>query len=128
MKKTNTQKNMSNIKKTGLAVATSAVVGAGIYYFLGSKDAKKHRAQVSTWMKKAEKEIASKVKKLKDDTLNEKNFKTIISEVAEKYRTLHNLEEKEAKQFMATLKKAWKSIKKNKGKLLKNAGNRNNRK
>ncbi|MDO8575226.1 MAG: hypothetical protein Q7R78_00795 [bacterium] len=106
-------KTSKKVEIATVATAATALVGAGLYFFLGSKEAKKHRKDVTTWMKKAEKEVASKVKKLKKETFNEANYKKIVAEVSKKYKGLQKLEESEVKQFATVLGKAWKTLKQN---------------
>jgi hypothetical protein len=88
------KKGTSKAKSLLGAAATVAgvVAGAGAYYFYGSKDAKKHRHQVASWMKKAEKEIVTEVKKLKENAFNEKNVKSIVATVSKKYEALQKID------------------------------------
>ena len=113
--KKNTPKKMLTSSKVELAVAggvATALVSAGAYYFLASKNAKKHRAETVTWMKKAEQEVLSKAKKLKADTMNSKNYKAIVAEVSDKYTTLKNVDAADVNDFITTLSNAWKHIEK----------------
>lgn len=100
-------------KITKLEVAAGlAAVAAGAYYLYYSKSAKRNRAAVKDWMKKAEKEIVAEAKKLKDAALNEDNYKRIVSAVSSKYQKLRKLESAEVEEFMTTLGSAWTRVKK----------------
>ena len=94
---------------TGIAAAAAA---AGAYYFYYSKGAAKNRAVAKVWMKKAEKEIISETKKLKEAALNEKNYHKIVATVSDKYQKLKKLESGELKGFSTALKSAWKKVQK----------------
>ncbi len=99
--------------KVGLAVAgiaATALASAGAFYFYGSKNAKKHRAETLEWMKKAEKEIMVRAKKMKKDAMNSAEYKKIVAEVSKKYESLKNVDAKDVQDFALTLTKAWKDI------------------
>jgi coenzyme F420-reducing hydrogenase alpha subunit len=62
--------------------------------------------------KKAEKEIISKAKKLKDEAFNRKNYEDIVGLVAKKYSSLKEVESKDVSQFVSNLNGAWKDLSK----------------
>ncbi len=93
-------------------VAGLAAAAAGAYYLYYSKSAKKNRAAMKSWMGKAEKEIVTEAKKLKDAALNEDNYRRIVSAVSSKYQKLRKLESGEVEEFISTLGSAWTRIKK----------------
>jgi len=94
-------------------VAGLAAAAAGAYYLYYSKHAKKNRAAVKGWMEKAEKEIMTEVRKLKDVALDENTYKNIVKTVATKYKKLKKLEESEVEDFVDALQSAWKDVKEN---------------
>ena len=60
----------------GAALTMGALASA--YYLYGSKNASKHRKQVAKWADKAEKEVVSQAKKMKDAALTDANMKMVI--------------------------------------------------
>lgn len=104
-----TQKT-SGAKKVavGLGIAGIAAAGlAGAYFLYGSKDAKKNRNKVKSWMLKTKAEIMDKVEKAKE--LTEENFSTIVDTAAAKYGK--NISADELTAYTKSLKKYWKDIK-----------------
>jgi predicted DNA-binding protein (UPF0278 family) len=106
MKKT---KPISKVSILG-AAAVAAGAAAGAYYFYGSKEAKKHRQHMASWMQKAEKEIVTEVKKLKNTALSEKNVKAIIATVSKKYEQVQKLDKKDVAEFARVVGGAWKDV------------------
>ncbi|MDD5050719.1 MAG: hypothetical protein PHV93_03180 [Candidatus Pacebacteria bacterium] len=98
---------MKTVTKLGLL---GAVAGVG-YYLYGSEHAKKHREAASSWMKKAQKEVASQVKKLKEETLTKENYEKIVEEVGKKYQLLLSLKNEEVTKFVDILDGAWEDLK-----------------
>lgn len=98
-------------KKTKLgAVAGLAAAAAGAYFLYYSKHAKKNRAKVADWMESAQKEVVKEVRRLKDATLNEKNYQRIVDAVTEKYRKVRAIESSELERFRTALGSAWKQF------------------
>lgn len=119
-------KKKQGTSKIGITAASLAAtaVAAGAYYFYYSKSAKKNRAVAKEWMKKAEKEIVSETKKLKEAALNKENYNKIVTAVSDKYQKLKKLESGELKDFAGALKSAWTQVEKDvktKGNVVKKA-------
>ncbi len=106
------KKTKTNIRLAAAGVVASALAGAGAYYFYGSKKAKQHRTETIAWMKKAEKEILSRAKKLKKEALNSAAYKQIVAEVSEQYKALEHVDAKDVQDFAKTLLASWKDIEK----------------
>lgn len=102
----------SKVELAIAGVAASALAGAGAYYFYASKNAKKHRATTVAWMKKAEKEVITRAKKLKAEAVNSAAYKQIVADVSKKYHSLKNVDAADVKDFAATLNASWKKIEK----------------
>ena len=96
------------LKQAGLAAATMAAA-AGAYYLYGSKDAAKHRRTVSTWMRRAEREIVHEAKKLKNAAFTEENYRRVIDGVAKRYKQLENVDPEDVKRFVAAVQRSWES-------------------
>lgn len=103
---------MEKKTKIGIVSATVAAVGAaaGAYYFYGSKDAKKHRVEAAAWMKKAEKEIITQAKRLKEEMFTRENYEKIVSQVSAKYREMKDVGKDEVDDFVESLNDAWDDI------------------
>ncbi len=112
MKKTKTSKTGSKVGMAVAGLAATALAGAGTWYFYGSKKAKEHRKDTVAWMKKAEKEVVTKAKKLKSDAVNSAEYKKIVAEVAKKYSAIKSVDANDLKDFAHTLTKSWKHIEK----------------
>ena len=98
--------------KTKLGVVTGlATAAVGAYYFYYSKSAHKNRAIAKAWMEKAEDEIMTEVRKIRDIAPDEKDFKNIVVAVSSKYQKLRKLESREVKAFTAALSSSLMRIK-----------------
>ena len=96
-----------NVALAGLAIAGLA----GAYFLYGSKDAKKNRNKVKSWMLKAKAEVMDKLEKAKD--VSEDKFHTIVDDAAKKYGSkMKDLSPEDVQAFAKSLKKHWKDIKK----------------
>lgn len=95
-----------SVKNVGLAAATMAAA-AGAYYLYGSKDAAKNRRAVSTWMRRAEREIVHEAKKLKNAAFTEDNYRRVISGVAQRYQQLQNVDPADVQKFVSAVQKSW---------------------
>ncbi|HBV01579.1 MAG TPA: hypothetical protein DEF00_04325 [Candidatus Taylorbacteria bacterium] len=92
-------------------VAGLAAAVAGAYYFYYSKSAYRNRAIAKAWMEKAEDEIMTEVRKIKNAMPNGKDFKNIVAAVSSKYERLRKLENREVKAFTKALSSSWTRIK-----------------
>lgn len=106
----------SGAKKVAGGVALGAaagVAGAGAaYYFLGSKDAKKHQKAAKAWMVKAQKEIMAEAKKLKVVATDKKNYDKIVKVVSEKYKKAQKLDAKDVAGFVKGIQSDWQKMSK----------------
>lgn len=93
------------------AAATGAAL-AGAYYYYGSENAAKHRAQLREWVNKAEREIVREAKRLKSKALTDKNIHAIVSAVARQYQATHDLDATDVREFIAAMKERWQEARK----------------
>jgi hypothetical protein len=97
--------------KTGAQLASVAAAAAGIYYFLAGPKAKQHRLQAKTWAKKAQKEVAEEIQKLKK--VSRPIYERTVNQVAEKYKQLKNVDPVELREFTSQLKSYWDNFSQN---------------
>ena len=90
----------------GIAGITAAAVGA--YYLYGSKDAKKHRAQVRGWMLKAKGEVIEQLEGVQDVT--ESAYMAAVDAVAKRYDQLKRIDPVELEAFIYEMKDHWDGI------------------
>jgi len=104
------KKGMSKGSKEaiGLGVAAIAAAAAGAYYFYGSKDAKKNRKTVKSWMLHAKAEVMSEIEKMK--VVNEGAYKEAVAKVIKKYKAMKGMDRAELAALVATLQGHWKDI------------------
>lgn len=92
---------------TGLA-AVAAAAAAGTFFLYGSKHASRHRRLVKAWSLKARGEVLERMEKLSE--INEEAYHKAITEVASRYKTLKNVDQKDVAAFVDELKSHWKDI------------------
>lgn len=102
------KKQNKRIAVAAAATAAAAGIAAGAYYLYGSKNAKEHRQALKKWAGAAKREVEREVKKLKDATLNEKNYKAIVKTVSTRYKELKKLDPKEVAAFVTAVGADWK--------------------
>ncbi|HVY72846.1 MAG TPA: hypothetical protein VG984_02260 [Candidatus Paceibacterota bacterium] len=102
-------KKNSNSSSKGVAVgaglAAAAIAAAGAYWFYGSSDAKKHRAQVKSWMLKARAEVLEAVEKLGD--IDKQTYLNIVDQIVGRYSKLQGVTAKELASVTKNLKATW---------------------
>lgn len=103
-------KKTSVAKVAGIAAAIAGVAAAGAasYYYLGSKDAEKHRKKTAKWAKDMQKDVVKKAKKLKK--IDEQALMTIIDESAAAYKTLKDVTVEDAEMAANELKSGWEHV------------------
>ncbi len=96
--------------KAAISIAAGLVTAAaaGAYFLYGSKNAKKYRSNVKSWMFKAKGEILSELEKL--ENVSEEQYHAIVTAVTKKYETLSGIDKKDVALFLADIKKQWKAI------------------
>ena len=91
-----------------LAAATAAAAGA--YWFFGSKDAKKHRTEIKSWMLQARADVMDAVSKLKD--IDRDTYLNIVDRVMQSYATIEGgLKTPQMLALASDLRGAWTHIK-----------------
>lgn len=108
------KKQKKEIKKSKISAgkviaigAGVAALGAGAYYFLGP-NGKKNQQKAKVWMTKMEKEIGSKMKKIKSAT--EPIYHKTVDALTETYSKQYKEHAPEIKAFAKQLKSNWKKV------------------
>ncbi len=97
---------MKTAKMGGALLAASMAAAAAAYLYVG-KDAPARRKKAAEWMKKAEAEVVSSAKSLKDVAFNKTNYQRIVKEVSKKYRAVKDIDPKDVTAFVAMVAKNW---------------------
>ena len=105
------KKQKEDLMKTeiavGVAVATAALAG---YYFYASKDAKKHRKAVSTWMGNLKEDVMQEAKRLQVAT--PEAFAIVVDSIASTYAKAKDVNASELAELITELKENWDDAKK----------------
>ncbi|HXK37587.1 MAG TPA: hypothetical protein VJ579_00775 [Candidatus Paceibacterota bacterium] len=105
---------MAKNNKAGLAVGIAAAVtglaaaGAASYYFLGDKNAEKHRRKAAKWAKDMQKDVIKNAKKLKK--IDEQALRTVVDESMKAYKTLKDVSTEDVEKAAAELKSGWEHL------------------
>jgi hypothetical protein len=102
------QKKIAVEAGMGLAAITAATA-AGVYFLSGKKGAK-NRKKVKGWMLKAKGEVLQEMEHMKN--MSEGRYKDTIDAMAERYKILKSVDQKELDHLVKELKGHWKNIKK----------------
>lgn len=94
----------------GVAAGVVAAAAAGTYFLYGSKNAKKYRGKLKSWMFSAKGEILNAIEKLQNVT--EDDYQRIVDAVASKYKTVSTVDSADLIKFATDMKKHWKTISK----------------
>ena len=94
----------------GASIAAVAATVAGAYYLYGSKKGPQHRKAFKSWMLKMKAEVMDEIEQLKD--LNEELYKAAVVKIANKYKTIKNIDPKKVMALAQRMKGHWKDIKK----------------
>lgn len=106
------KKNTKRMVGAAAGVAATGAALAGAYYLYGSENGTKHRRDLKTWSNKAEREIVREAKKFKAKALTDANIDAIIGTVAKQYEATKNLDARDVRDFVATMKTRWHDAKK----------------
>ena len=93
-----------------VAIAGAVAAAAGAYFLYGSKDAKKNRKVVKSWVLKAKAEVVEKLEQVKGE-INEENYHKIVDGVMTKYNKLKAEHGDDVENVMKEMKGHWKNIK-----------------
>jgi len=101
---------MSSVQKIGIGVGltTAAVAAAGAYFLYGSKDAKKNRKKVKSWMLKAKAEVLEALENA--EQITEEEYQALIGGVMKTYGKAQSLTKKELKEFEEEMRGHWNGI------------------
>jgi len=105
--KTSTSKKL---EVAGLAAGVVAAAAAGVYFLYGSKNAKKYRSVVKSWMFKAKSEILERLERL--ENVSEADYHNVVDTVLAKYKSLKDIDAADVSKFLSDIKKQWSAIKK----------------
>lgn len=92
-------------------LAALAAAAAGAFFLYGTEAGKKKRKQIKSWSLKAKADVLERMEKLKD--INEEVYHRIVDEVAEKYKTLKEIDPQELGALVSELRGHWRNIKRN---------------
>ncbi len=92
----------------GAGLTAAAVAAAGAYFLYGSKDAKKHRGTVKSWMLKAKSEVLETLEKAEDMTQAE--YEKMIESVSGAYSRLKDASKVDIATFKREMKAHWPNI------------------
>ncbi len=90
------------------AVAGVAAVGAASYYYLGDKNADKHRRKAAKWAKDMQKDVIKKAKKLKK--IDEQAIRAVIDESVSAYKTIKDVGADDVERAASELKSGWEHV------------------
>ena len=96
-----------NKKNVAVGIGLAAAASAG-YYFFGSKNAAKHRAQSATWAKDMKRDVVKKAKTLKK--LDERAYKAMVDEAMRAYVTMKSVDKKDVRAAAQELKEGWEHV------------------
>ncbi len=117
----NNSKGKSHVGEiVGVAAGVVVAAAAATYFLYGSKNAKKYRGKLKSWMFKAKAEILERLEKL--EHVSEGEYNTIVDAVLSKYKNVKDMNMDDMKRFMVDIKKQWKAIKKHIGSTRKSGG------
>ena len=90
----------------GVGIAGAAALAAYLY---STKDGKKIRNNISSWVIDAKAEVANKVAKAKD--INEVFYNDIVAKTIARYKKMKGVDPKELAALGVDLKKGWTHVK-----------------
>jgi DNA polymerase III gamma/tau subunit len=103
-------KNNKAFLAVGIAAAVTglAAAGAASYYFLGDKNADKHRKKAAKWAKDMQKDVIKNAKKLKK--IDEQALRAVVDESMKAYKTLKDVSSDDVERAAEELKSGWEHI------------------
>lgn len=99
---------MRKSKKIALGVGIAGAAALAAYLY-STKDGKKIRNNISSWVIDAKAEVANKVAKAKD--VNEVFYNDIVAKTIARYKKMKGVDPKELAALGADLKKGWAHVK-----------------
>ena len=111
-KKKTASKGLSTVEKVGIGVGitAAAAAAAGAYFLYGSKDAKKNRATVKSWMLKAKAEVLEVLEDV--ENMSKEEYENVVENVAATYATVKQVSKKDLTAFRKEMKEYWPKIEK----------------
>lgn len=95
-------------KVVGLAALAAAAAGA--YFLYGSDTATANRKKLKSWMLHLKADVMDKMETMKD--VSESTYDKAVTEIAEKYAQMKDIDQEELAHLVKRLKSHWKDIKK----------------
>lgn len=99
---------MNKTKKIALGVGIAGAAALAAYLY-STKDGKKIRNNISSWVIDAKAEVANKVAKAKD--INEVFYNDIVAKTIARYKKMKGVDPKELAALGVDLKKGWTHVK-----------------
>lgn len=109
-RKTSPKESSSHALAIGAGLAAVAAAAAGTYYLYGPKKGAQHRKAIKSWTLKMKADVMDEIEQLKD--LNEDLYKSAVAKVAEKYKTIKDIDSTEVFALAQRMQGHWKDIKK----------------
>ncbi|MFM2374556.1 MAG: hypothetical protein RLZZ234_551 [Candidatus Parcubacteria bacterium] len=93
----------------GVGVTATMLAAVGGYFLYASKDAKKNRTKVGSWMLKAKAEVLEGIENTKE--LTEADYDKLVDDVMKGYKAARSASVKDLADFAGEMKNHWKKIK-----------------
>lgn len=114
-KKSTKSKNGSHVTAQqvgiGVGITAAAAAAAGAYFLYGSKDAKKNRQKVKSWMLKAKAEALEALESAENMTKDE--YENMIDRIGAAYSVVRDASKADIANFKKEMKAHWQDIEKN---------------
>ena len=94
----------------GAGIGALAAGAAGAYFLYGTKEGKKQRKRLSSWVVRMKGDVMAKLENLKE--VNEKAYHDVVDTVAARYKKLKTVDAKELSALVSDMKRHWKNIQK----------------
>jgi len=91
-------------------LAALAAAAAGFYFLYGSDEAEENRKKIKSWSLRLKSEVMEKMENMKD--VSEDTYYAAVTEIADKYAVMQDINKDELAKLVKRLKSHWKDIKK----------------
>lgn len=107
MAKKNTSKRSGRVG-IGVGITAAAAAAAGAYFLYGSKNAKKNRKKVKSWMLKARAEALEALEKA--EHMSKEEYEALIDRIGSAYAVAKDTTKMDIADFKKEMKTYWSSI------------------
>ena len=91
-------------------LAALAAAAAGFYFLYGSDEAEENRKKIKSWSLRLKSDVMEKMESMKD--VSEDTYYAAVTEIADKYAVMKDINKDELATLVKRLKSHWKDIKK----------------